>query len=232
MPWRISRPTRRSSPTQWLPMITRSAGSSRCARSCTWTVGASVEDLGVLVDRDEAVGAAEGRDRAGALAHGVRGEVCLALHQADEKVLGAPALGVDAHRQRRGPRSAAVRGGRPAKARITGATNSWNVKIAEVGNPGRITTGLPSAHRQADRLAGLERHAVRDDARVAQAARRRDTRGRRRLWRCRPRGAPRRARGRGQRAGERSSSSGMTPRCTGVPPSSATAAPMIAALES
>ena len=33
--------------------------------------------------------------------------------------------------------------GRPAKARITGATNSWNVKMAKVGKPGRMTTGLP-----------------------------------------------------------------------------------------
>ena len=37
----------------------------------------------------------------------------------------------------------------PPSSRSTGATNSWKVKIAEVGKPGRITTGLrPAAARQ------------------------------------------------------------------------------------
>ena len=45
--------------------------------------------------------------------------------------------------------------GRPAKARITGARNSWNVKIAEVGNPGRMTTGLPSVTARQMGLPGL-----------------------------------------------------------------------------
>ena len=52
---------------------------------------------------------------------------------------------------------------RPASKRITGATNSWKVKIADVGKPGSTTTARPLRRRQADRLAGLERHAVRDD---------------------------------------------------------------------
>src|SRR5215468_2438963 len=34
-----------------------------------------------------------------------------------------------------------VSAGRPPSRRITGATNSWNVKMADVGKPGRITTG-------------------------------------------------------------------------------------------
>ena len=53
---------------------------------------------------------------------------------------------------------------RPASRRITGATNSWNVKIAEVGKPGSTTTARPSGRGEADGLARLERHAMRDDA--------------------------------------------------------------------
>src|SRR3712207_5694675 len=44
---------------------------------------------------------------------------------------------------------AAASGLRPPRRRTQGATNSWNVKIAEVGNPGRIATGVgPTAPRQ------------------------------------------------------------------------------------
>src|SRR5439155_5698167 len=35
--------------------------------------------------------------------------------------------------------------GRPANRRMTGATNSGNVKIADVGKPGRMTTGTGRA---------------------------------------------------------------------------------------
>jgi hypothetical protein len=45
--------------------------------------------------------------------------------------------------------------GRPASARTTGATNSWKVKIAEVGNPGRMTTGLPAVTARHTGLPGL-----------------------------------------------------------------------------
>ena len=47
---------------------------------------------------------------------------------------------------------ASERGGRPAIRRSTGTIMSWKVNIAEVGNPGRITTGLPS---QTARHSGL-----------------------------------------------------------------------------
>ena len=46
-------------------------------------------------------------------------------------------------------------GGQAGEARITGATNSWNVKIADVGKPGRITTGLPSVTARQIGLPGL-----------------------------------------------------------------------------
>ena len=65
------------------------------------------------------------------------------------------------------PRSDAVRtgstasttsaraGGSPAMARSTGATNSWNVKMAEVGKPGSTATGTPSCTARHNGLPGL-----------------------------------------------------------------------------
>ena len=47
---------------------------------------------------------------------------------------------------------ASERGGSAAIRRSTGTIMSWKVNIAEVGNPGRITTGLPS---QTARHSGL-----------------------------------------------------------------------------
>src|ERR1700753_3477776 len=74
---------------------------------------------------------------------------------------------------------ASERGGRPAIRRSTGTIMSWKVNIAEVGNPGRITTGLPSQtarHSGLPRLspppladaAGEQRPARGDDARRAE----------------------------------------------------------------
>ncbi len=41
---------------------------------------------------------------------------------------------------------------------------SWKVNIAEVGKPGSTIDRLAVAHREAQRLARLQRHAMRDDA--------------------------------------------------------------------
>ena len=49
----------------------------------------------------------------------------------------------------------AASGGRPASARITGATKAWKVKIAEVGNPGSTAMGLPSATARQSGLPGF-----------------------------------------------------------------------------
>ena len=49
----------------------------------------------------------------------------------------------------------AASGGRPARARITGATKAWKVKIAEVGNPGSTASGLPSTTARQSGLPGL-----------------------------------------------------------------------------
>ena len=71
-----------------------------------------------------------------------------AIDQVDQQVFGSADLAVEPATASRAIVS--VDGTRsPASRRITGATNSWNVKIAEVGNPGRIATGTePTAPRQ------------------------------------------------------------------------------------
>ena len=53
--------------------------------------------------------------------------------------------------------------------------------------PGQDHDRLAVGHREADRLAGLQRDAVGDDAGIARAGSRRGTRGRPRPWTCRPR---------------------------------------------
>ena len=45
--------------------------------------------------------------------------------------------------------------GSPAMRRKAGATMSWNVKIAEVGKPGRTTTGLPLQTARQSGFPGL-----------------------------------------------------------------------------
>src|SRR3954463_10357815 len=59
---------------------------------------------------------------------------------------------------------ASVRGGRPAMRRSTGTIMSWKVNIAEVGKPGRITTGLPSHTARNSGFSRFQRDAMRDDA--------------------------------------------------------------------
>ena len=122
--------------------------------------------------------------------------------------------------------------GRPAYARITGARNSWNVKIADVGNPGRMTTGLRRVTARQIGLPGLSATpwATTPGSRSACTTR----------YEMSP--APLEvppentttsdSRPCASAAASAASSSRMTPRCTGTPPSSPTAAPMIAALES
>ena len=133
---------------------------------------ARLDDLRVPADRDEAVGAAERGHAARALAHRIGGERRPPCSPRSTRptsrysVRPISQLTFTASRARH-RRSRSSGRGRPS-ARITGATNSWNVKIAEVGKPGRTTTGSPPGRRQADRLARLERDAVRDDAGIGQ----------------------------------------------------------------
>ena len=94
--------------------------------------------LHMLADGDEAVGLAEGRDGAGALGDRVGGKPAIARRAGTSDTImnsvrprseatPSGSVAVDAPDLRRG---------RPASARMTGATNSWKVKIAEVGKPG------------------------------------------------------------------------------------------------
>nr|WP_252374346.1 hypothetical protein [Hydrogenophaga sp. 2FB] len=131
---------------------------------------AFVQDLGVLANRDEAIGAAEGGHRTRSLAHGIRAEAPLGGHQAHQEVLGAAPFRVDAHRQRR--RHVLV----PGLQRQTGERPDHRRQEFVEREDGRGRKagqddhGLAVGDGQAHRLAGLERHAVRDDARIAEGA--------------------------------------------------------------
>ena len=116
-------------------------------------LGAGRHLVGQRIDAQKAVGLREGRDRAGALAgRDRRSSPSGAFDQRHHDEFGAAELGGDPHRHRRALTLASERGGRPAIRRSTGTIMSWKVNIAEVGNPGRMTTGLPS---QTARHSGL-----------------------------------------------------------------------------
>ena len=193
---------------------------------------AGIEYLGVLVDGDKAISAAEGGDGTGAFAHRVRGEPVLTLHQPDQEVLGSSAFGIHAHGQR--GIDALPTFHRQAGE---GAQHRCEELVKREDRGGRKSRqdddGLAIGDRETDGLAGLEGNAVSDDAWIAERRVRRGRRDRRHPWMCRRKTRPHRIGGPvSTRQRARVSSSGTTPRWTGTPPSSSTAAPMIAALES
>ena len=148
---------------------------------------AGLDDLRVLVDRDEAVGAAERGDRARALAHRIGGEVRRrSLHQADQQVFGSAALGVHAHRQRRRHASA----GAPAAGR-RGAHHRRDELVEREDRRGRKARQdddrLAAGDREADRLAGLRARRRARRCRDRASRRRRGTTGRPPPWTCRRR---------------------------------------------
>ena len=126
---------------------------------------AGIERGGQRVDLDEAVGLREAGHRAGALAGRERDRAVARPRPATTSTNSlrpsSEAMRTGTSRRRR---SRAASGGRPARARITGATKAWKVKIAEVGKPGSTTIGLSPTTREAQRLAGLERDAMHQNA--------------------------------------------------------------------
>ena len=117
--------------------------------------GASIERRRERVDLQEAVGLGEAGDRAGALGNRKRdGLAGIPGDEGDEDEFLAPEL----EATRTGTSASTTRaacGGSPARARITGATKAWKVKIAEVGNPGSTTSGLPATTARQSGLPGL-----------------------------------------------------------------------------
>ena len=131
-------------------------------------VAVGIERGGQRVDLEKAVGLREAGDRAGALAGRECDRAVLACRSATPARIPcgrvrrrcAPARARSAFR--------AASGGRPARARITGATKAWKVKIAEVGKAGQHHDRLVADDAEAERLAGLERDAVHQDAGLAE----------------------------------------------------------------
>ena len=122
----------------------------------------------------------------------------------------------------------------PASARTTGATNSWNVKMADVGKPGRTTTPfLPLAARQIG-LPGLRATpCTRMPGGPSTSSSTRTLRSPG-PFDVPPERTTRSAQPSARRSVERiaSASSGTMPRGNGSPPSSRTASQIITALES
>jgi len=131
-------------------------------------LAAGVDDLGMRLDADEPVGRTERGDRPGALAHRIGHPAFRALDEAHQQVLGTPALGVDPHRHARAHRRATLRSqpGEGAQHRRDELMEGEDGGGGESRQDGHRP---PLRDREAHRLAGLERHAVRNDTRLAQA---------------------------------------------------------------
>ena len=127
----------------------------------------------------------------------------------------------------------AASGGKPARARITGATKAWKVKIAEVGKPGSTATGLPSATARHSGLPGFSATPCTRMPGLPSCE----------TMRCERSPAPfdvppdsttmsQSASARRTACSSATGSSGKAPNGTGSPPASVTAAATIAPLES
>ena len=194
---------------------------------------AGVEDLGVLVDGDEAVGAAERGHGARTLAHRI-GAVAIRAPAPGRPADIRCARARSSRASAASPAPLARRSTRQAGIRADHRRDEF-VEREDRGRrkSGQDDDGLAVGDREADRLAGLQRDAVGDDTRVAQRVHDAVREIARRPWTCRRRRPRHRIRRpRASAAASACSSSAMTPRCTAMPPSSSTAAPMIAALES
>ena len=192
---------------------------------------AGIDDLGVLIDRYEAIRAAERRDRPGAFPHRIRREAVHSLHQPHQQVFGSSTFGVHAHRQRGGDALPVLR-----RQAGVGAYHGGH-ELVEREDRGRRKARqddhrLAAGDRKADRFAGLERHTVSDDTRVDEPAHDpvREIAG--------PLGRPAREnhevglQAARERARKRVVVVGDDAQLHRRSPSSSTAAPMIAALES
>src|SRR6185436_14790756 len=133
---------------------------------------AGFDNLVVPRDGGEAVGAAERGDAARALSHRIRGQRRVAafarrLDQPDEQILGASDLAVDLHRQ---PRAHV----RALRLRAAGqAAHDRRDELVEREDRRRRKARedddrLAARGGKADRFARLQRHAVRDDARIVE----------------------------------------------------------------
>ena len=125
-----------------------------------------LDDLGVARDPDEAVRSAECGDASAALPHGIGGEAPGgSAHQPDQQVLESPALGQRLLGQPRRDHLARARSGSRK------LSDHWGHELVE-GEDRRRRKSRQDHHRQAptrrqaDRLAGLESHAVDHDSGV------------------------------------------------------------------
>ena len=152
-PRSASAPSTASSATQWLPAMTRSGARASPMSVTLARVSASSAELSASTARkpsacENAVIAPE--------PFGVGNAIGPSSPAA--RATRTNSLRPSSDGSRTGTVASSVRsdsGSRPARARITGATNAWKVKIAEVGNPGSTTTGLLLTTARHSGLPGL-----------------------------------------------------------------------------
>ena len=215
---------------QWLPMTTRSGIAAAWPISVTRArVPASSAVASASISRkpsacEKLVTAPE------PLAVGNATGPLVAGDQRDQHEFLAAELGGDAHRHvgldgARGFRRQAGAGADHRRDEGMEGEDRRGRKARQHGER------LAVDHREAERLAGLERDAMHEDAGLAELRHDRGARDRPRPSRCRPRAPPCRSfERRAHRSSSAASSSGKAPNGTGSPPASATAAAMIAPL--
>ncbi len=162
-PRSASAPTTTSSATSWLPMMTRSGARSLSPISVTSALGVGIERRSERVDRQKTVGLGKSGDRAGAFAGWKRDRTITAGDQRHQHEFFAAELGRDPHRYAR-------RDGFCSFLRQpgAGANERRDESVKGENRRGRKSRQhdqrLVADHRQAQRLAGFERHAVNQNA--------------------------------------------------------------------
>ncbi len=166
-PCSASLPTTISSAMSFEPVTTRSGIAAACPISVTRRARAGVERRCERVDLEEAVGLREACHRAGAFGGRERDRPVLARDQRHQHEFLAAELRRNAHRH------LGLDGARRFRrqARL-GADHRRDESMEREDRRGRKARQhhqrLALDHREAERLAGLERHAVHDHARLAE----------------------------------------------------------------
>ncbi len=145
---------------QWLPMTTEIREVQLPTEQLHVEDRARLYDFPVAIDRGEAIGTAECRDAARPLSHGIRRQRLLPAVGREKRTrptrrYSVRPISLFTFTASRAGTTARASADRPASRRNTGATNSWNVKMAEVGNPGNTTTGLRPVTARHIGLPGL-----------------------------------------------------------------------------
>ena len=166
-PCSASAPSTTSSATQWLPMMTRSGISAAWPMSVTQALVPASSAGRERIDLEEPVGLREAGDRARALGDRKRDRAALARDQRHQHELLAAELGGDAHRHLRLDGAGRLRR-QPCQRPDDRGHESVEGEDRRGREARQHHQRLAVHHREAQRLAGLERHPMHQDAGRAQ----------------------------------------------------------------